>query len=383
MVKFAAYETDGKKLWRVSGYLGVDALTGRQKNVNKGKFVTKKEAQMYFNRLKLEFEEGTRLAKPKRMTYQEVFEEWFETYQRDVEESTAHKTKQIFNNHILHELDNMFIDRILPRHLQKLINKWHEKYKMHRTIYNYMGNVFKFAKFKRYIKDNPQDLVLIPKKKLDYKIKEIEKKFYTRSELFIVLDALSKMKTLKWLAFFRLLSFTGIRRGEALALTYNDINFKEGKITINKALALRDNNEMFLKIPKSNAGKREISVDEKTLEILKEWKHEQAETLIGFGFNAMKKNQLVWSKWESNTHLNLSSPRNAFMRVCEKHDIEPIAIHGFRRTHATLCIQSGIPMKELSKRLGHTDIQTTMNYYVYADESEEKTADRFANYLNF
>lgn len=69
------------------------------------------------------------------------------------------------------------------------------------------------------------------------------------------------------------------------------------------------------------------------------------------------------------------------MRICEQNKLEMIHIHGFRHTHCSLLFENGVPMK---KRLGHSDIQTTMNTYTHVTEnSRDKSAEKFAKYVNF
>ncbi|MGX7105479.1 tyrosine-type recombinase/integrase [Globicatella sanguinis] len=101
-----------------------------------------------------------------------------------------------------------------------------------------------------------------------------------------------------------------------------------------------------------------------------------------FGHNANKPTQLVFSKYEKNTFLDPSSPRNYFYRVCKNNCLEFVNIHGFRHTHCSLLFESGVPMKDVKERLGHSDILTTMNIYAHITKEEKKdTADKFAKFM--
>ncbi|MCW1031122.1 site-specific integrase, partial [Streptococcus anginosus] len=89
---------------------------------------------------------------------------------------------------------------------------------------------------------------------------------------------------------------------------------------------------------------RTISVDDKTLNVLKKWRAEQGQLLLKMGFN-LGKDQLIFNNTKTNGFLNLTSIYNAFKRICEKNDFRFIKIHGFRHTHCSLLFEAGVPMK--------------------------------------
>lgn len=242
----------------------------------------------------------------------------------------------------------------------------------------------KYVLIHDYIKTDPCEKVIVPTKKLDYGIVKKTKDFYEKDELKHFLSIIKESEPLKWYAMFRVFAFSGIRRGELLALTWEDINFKDETLSVNKALTLGENNKLIIQPPKNETSNRVIGIDTETMRILKKWKHEQAELLMGFGYNAFQSDQLLFSNAKDNTFLNLSAPRNALARICEKNDIEMINIHGFRHTHCSLLFEADVPMKDVKERLGHSDIQTTMNIYTHVTKtSRKKSAELFAKYVNF
>ena len=92
---------------------------------------------------------------------------------------------------------------------------------------------------------------------------------------------------------------------------------------------------------------------------------------------------MLFSKLD-NTALDVSSPRNRLERICKKNNFKMINIHGFRHTHCSLLFEAGVPMKDVMDRLGHSDIQTTMNIYTHVTkDSKDKSAQKFAKYVNF
>ena len=382
MASYKQYSTSKGVFWHIRGYLGVDSLTGKQIYANKRGFKSKKEAQRYYNNAKVQFQNEGIKKEPQRMTFEALYQEWLLIYEKDVEQSTLIKTKQVFRTHILPRFANYYIDKIQVSQVQAAVHEWREILQEYRKVFNKFNRVLKYAYKLKYIKENPCDFVILPSKPLVKQEKETLD-FYTKQQLQTFMTCLSNMNTRKWEAFFRILAFTGLRRGEALALTWDDIDTKQGLLTVNKAVK-RGENGQYVGSTKNESSIRTITIDDNTIKILKAWKAEQAKTLIGFGFNAIQPNQYIFSKLKDNTPLNTMAPRNALVKICKRFDLPMMNIHGFRHTHCSLLFEAGVPMKDVMERLGHSDIQTTMNIYTHVTkESKNKSAQMFAKYVNF
>ena len=382
MATIFSYQNTKGTFFKVRGYLGVDPLTGKQVNINKGGFNTKKEANNYLRKAILDLENSKYLVvkKEKKNTYQEAYEEWLEIYRNNVKESTLHKTMVVFRDHILPKFGKYKIDLISINSLQKQAYEWHSKYKNYKKMINYTFAVFNYAFRMVYISSNPKDKFIMPKKVQEQQDDDL--KYYTREELITLFKYLEKDATNEWFTFFRLLAYTGIRKGECLALTWNDIDFKNNTLTVNKTISVGLNNKQIIQDPKSFNSFRTISIDTKTMTILKKWKTEQASMLLKFGHNSMNKNQLLFSTASRNKMYTLSKPRTILKKVCDKNNFKFIHIHGFRHTHASLLFESGVTMESVKERLGHSDIQTTVNIYTHiTQKNKDKTAKKFANYM--
>ena len=71
-------------------------------------------------------------------------------------------------------------------------------------------------------------------------------------------------------------------------------------------------------------------------------------------------------------------------QIAKKAGIHSITTHGFRHTHATLLFASGLDIKQVQARLGHSNVQTTLNIYTHAmKDKQDKIGDEFARYINF
>lgn len=381
MATFKQYELkNGEKKWLFKTYLGTDPVTGRELTTTRRGYRTKKEAQINEKRLQYEVLENG-FQKSKTTTFQEVYELWFEQYKNTVKESTWAKTKEMFKQHIIPAYGSLKIDDINVKYCQKTINKWfkHTKTK-YKRLNNYTSNVFDYAIALEIINDNPTKKITIPKVKQEV-IEETEHNFYTKEELTLFLNIVENYHNKQAYPLFRLLSFTGLRQGESLALTWHDIDFNNKTLTVNKTLTRGEGNRLIVLTPKTKKSARTISLDDKTLNILKLWRKEQQAQLLIHGFNTLNKKQLVFSN-SNNTFLSPAKPRQWLLYAIRDHNIKSITIHGFRHTHCSLLFEAGASIQEVQERLGHGDIKTTMNIYNHVSEKiKEETAQKFANYI--
>ncbi|MCF1625863.1 site-specific integrase [Tetragenococcus koreensis] len=134
--------------------------------------------------------------------------------------------------------------------------------------------------------------------------------------------------------------------------------------------------------PKTKHSKRDVSLDDETLAVLKRWKMKQKEYLFQLGLKVKEKNQLVFSNM-NNEFIQLSKPRTWMLQNVKKNNLREITIHGFRHTHATLLLESGLQPKTVSERLGHTSTQITNDLYGHVTKRMEKEVPKvFASIMS-
>lgn len=105
--------------------------------------------------------------------------------------------------------------------------------------------------------------------------------------------------------------------------------------------------------------------------------------MLKLGHNTIGKNQLVFTNLE-NQYINPQRIGQKIEAFCKQKNHKVITPHGFRHTHCSLLFEAGASIKEVQDRLGHTDVQTTMNIYAHVTEKKkEETAQKFASYINF
>lgn len=180
--------------------------------------------------------------------------------------------------------------------------------------------------------------------------------------------------TLRERAFVYILYFTGLRRGEVLALTVNDINFNTGELSVNKSVAFVDNNQPVIKSPKTPSANRTVLMPDVLINALKQYTH-TINTLYLF----TRQNGEIMSEgsykrmWQQiYKKINLQLGGTAAIKATD------LTVHTFRHNYATMLYYSGIDVKQAQKILGHSDIKTTLEIYTHFI-SDEKVKEKLSS----
>lgn len=371
---------NGEKAWYFKTYLGIDPLTGKKRYTTKRGFKTQKEAKIALARLEV-LATDKKLVKDNNYTFTQVKDMWIEQYRPTVRESTYLRVKFLFDKNISTFFGNKKIQNYNIAYCQEAINKWKEQYSTYKALKCYTSAVFDYAKKMNLIKENPMKEVTFSKG--ERKQKKTKLKYFEKEELQDFLECCQKDKFPITYSLFRVLAFTGIRKGEALALTWDDVDFFNKTLEINKTITRNSDNKFISTPPKTNTSIRKISLDNETLNILKAWKTQQKRYLLAHGQHAKTKNQIIFSS-KNNNYIDITRPNIILSRICKEHNFNDITIHGFRHTHCSLLFEAGLSIKEVQERLGHSDIHTTMNIYTHVTKKQkERSADKFVAYLNF
>lgn len=373
-------DKSGKTLYMFRVYLGIDELTGNAKNTTRRGFRTKKEAELELNRIKVKVADGT-YRQTRVETYQELYDLWIVQYEKTVEESTFVKTLGYFKNHILPSLGNYRIEKISIAICQKHYDEWASKLKKARTIKSYAKLVMDFAIKHGYITSNPFTHVETKVKQTFVDpVDEADENFYNKEELRTFLEYAELHLDYKAFALLRLISYTGMRKSEALALTWNDLNLVDNELTINKAIGRGKNTQLYKKSTKTGKA-RTIKIDDNTVAILKDWKRQQKQHYFKLGINTLQKNQLVFSNKE-NAYIQPGQVQKWMYSVQNKYSIKHVSPHGLRHTHCSLLFEAGASIKEVQDRLGHSDVKTTLDIYTHVTKkAKEGAIQKFVNYL--
>jgi integrase len=300
-------------------------------------------------------------------------------YKTTVKASSYLRVSAIFNSNILPKFKEKRINKITIPYCQKVVSEWHNEYKTYKSIRTYTSSVFDYAVELKFLDDNPMKHVPIPKQKKEYNEK---KAFFEKDELEEFLEYCKKDSYPLTYPIFRVLSFTGIRKGELSALTWNDIDFTNATLTVNKTMA-RSLNGFEVTPPKTYSSERIISLDAITVDVLKKWRVTQKKYLLSFGINSLQPNQLVFPS-KTNRPISYPNINKLLKKICVRYNLKSISVHGFRHTHCSLLFEAGLSVKEVQYRLGHASPRTTLEIYAHVTKGQkEKIAEKFASYVSF
>ena len=228
-------------------------------------------------------------------------------------------------------------------------------------LYRFLNKGFKIAISERIIQYNVMDNESIQKPK--------SKKQTDKVEALTLEEEKKLIKTLrsfdhKYKNIILLTLFTGMRIGETLAITRDNINLKENTITIEKTLTRNKDDKVILgDKTKTRAGKRIIFLSENAKAVLKEI----------LSANITNMYNLIFYDYDKNTFITPNEINCFLKRLNQKYKIcNDIHTHMLRHTYATRCIEAGMSAKVLQKNLGHKKIQTTLDTYTSVFEKFNK-----------
>lgn len=268
----------------------------------------------------------------KRITLGDWLEKWLELYKRPkVQESTISKIEYTIKS--MQPIAEVALKNLTSIDIQNFLNNI-EGNRKRELIYINLKDALTKANKNKIIVDNPIDAVEIKREK------RIEKHALTTEEenKFII-----QCKKCKEGILFLLCLYQGLRLGEALALTYNDIDFVNKTITINKSLTERNQ----LKCTK-NGEQRIIPLFSRTAELLDQ---------NGNGKICIYSRPVYQRK---------------ICEICKKLNIIGISTHSLRHTFATRCAESGVTAKTVQQWLGHKTLEMTLNVYTHVNSEFEK-----------
>lgn len=372
---------DGKSLYKFQIYVGRRETTGTPIYVRKRGFEYYREAKEAYKEICDQIKKGTYDSKKrKRYKVSDLVDLWLRGYKNTVRNSTYASTLGIINNHILPDLGTYYLDQLQSAKCIEVVNGWAEiAPKSVKKFMIYANKILDKGVEWQMLQQNPMKYVDCPKikkNKLDFT------DFYSKEELEKFLEEAKKSQPYKIFAFFRLLAYAGIRRGEALALTWGDIDFKTNILSINKTVAQGEKNKLMIDNPKSESGFRDIPLDSQTMAILEEWRKKQREEMFKLGYNTDHQEQLVFPN-ESNGLYQPSRVAEWDRKISESGELRYIKPHGFRHTHATLLLEAGVTMQDIKKRLGYSNISITMDTYAHVTKARDyKTVGMFEQFMS-
>lgn len=299
--------------------------------------------------------------------FADVYDEYLMYAKKEQKEQSFSSMKYKFQKHILPYFKDFYIEDITS----KDILGWEN----HILTFNYANNHVKnlyyiLSGFLEYcsIYYNFDKSIISRVGCFKPKYEEDKSDFYTIEEFNTFIKGIEEEV---YKQFFTLLFYTGLRPGEAMALQFKDLD--NGYIKVTKTMSSHGKREITT--PKTRSSIRNVKIDtqlEKSLLSLKD-------LYISKGITYYP-NLYIFG---GNKPLSPSSINRRKIKACEKMEIRPITLHQFRHSHATLLLNNDIVVTEVSRRLGHSKVSTTLDIYSHTDLTQEKRVFDTLNSLRF
>ena len=353
-----------------------------------------------------------------KIKFNDLIELWKKSQDyKNLSQSCKEDYIKTLNRRAVPALGNLLITKINPVHVQNIYDSMEKEGKAPTTIkrtHATINSVLKFAFRMELIDRNPCDRVKLPKVKKDDTLRyfnieqskafinalsmsyEINHKAHTRTlkqtgEEYTVPDYTQTLTIpLQFQCYFTIAVYSGFRRSEMIALTWEDISFEDKTINVDKAIAKTEDGQI-IKDTKTVAGKREIKLPGECFTLLREWKNEEKELCLqmgskweGFRGSEFDKNYVfIQTDINIGQHMDLDSPYKKFKEIIRlyndtvsdpKDKLPDIRLHDLRHTSATLLLSQGVDIETVSHRMGHSKPSVTLDIYGHALESMDETA---------
>ena len=366
---------DGK--YEIAAYAGYDAQ-GRQ--VVKRKTVAArndKEAAKLQAAFEASVQQGYATLTG-RLKLSEFAQQWFDDHcRKNLSPKTQCSYRNHLNNRILPALGHLDINKIRPQHIIRFINDLQEqgqrfdgregRASQESVCYSFrvLSSMLQDAVLWQVIPSNPCQRVEAPK--------PARKKVHIIDEESIgrMLAALAG-EPLKYRAIVMLGIDSGLRLGEMMGLKWQDIDFGKGTISVTKANQALAGKGVFTKRPKNESSVRDVALSSSILSLLKLHRKEQARARLLLEEKWIDEGW-VFTQWNGKP-MYPDTPSHWFRDFLARHGLPHMRFHALRHLSATVLIAQGIPLKNVSARLGHADIRTTANIYSEALQSVDRQA---------
>ncbi len=311
---------------------------------------------------------------------------WYNDYcLKNLAPKTQRSYKNHLNNRIVPALGHIDMIKLRPQHIIQFLEelkkpglrldgkKGELSGESIMYCFRVLSSMLQDAMQWQIINNNPCNRVKAPT------VKRHKYKLLSEEEIKQMLQYLDE-EQLKYRMIVLLAIDSGLRLGELMALKWSDIDMKNNILNVTKSNQALGGKGVFTKSPKNESSVRNLVLSASIMELLKKyslWQKEQKFMLA----NKWHDENWLFTKWDGQA-MYPTTPSQWFRKFLKRKGLPHMPFHALRHLSATLLISLGIPLKNVSNRLGHADIRTTANIYSEALQSvDEKAANKMDQYF--
>lgn len=368
-------EKRGENKWRlnVPGGTGPDGKRVTHRKVVE--VTSERQARKQLDLFSAEVQKGE-YVEPSKVTFAEFVERWLKNYgEKNLAPKTLFRYKQILESRILPAMGHLQVEQIKPFHLMEFYaNLGEDGVRMdgkagglsERTVlyhHRVLSSILNDAVQWQIIPFSPASRVKPPK--CSKKVAAC----YDEAQIMAMLEVLEK-EDLKYRAIVHVGLFTGMRRGEIMGLDWGDIDFDSGTLTVRQASQYLPDRGVFVKDPKNESSVRLISLPLFLVDMLRQYRKEQAAARLKVG-DLWQASDRVFVTWDG-LPMHPDTISSWFPQFLDRHGLPHLTFHGLRHSAATTLVNEGVPLKNISGRLGHANVGTTADIYGHYLKSADK-----------
>lgn len=243
-------------------------------------------------------------------------------------------------------------------------------YKTVKNIRGVLSSAYEYALENHYVNENPVLKSRMPS--FPHSIKKEVPEYSAEQVRKLLLYA--KEHDSHIYIFLLLALYTGLRKGELLALTWDDVDYDKKLLRVNKSrTGSRKDVTTQITTPKTKSSNRKIPINDFVIEALKSEKQRQREyaQMLGNGYD--KSHNFIVRNILGQPYVNLSAINRVVDRLTENAELPHCTIHGFRHSVASILDDNGVPIQDISVLLGHESVQTTERIYINRRKTAKET----------
>ena len=302
---------------------------------------------------------------------------WYELYaQPNIRTATADRYKLMIETYTTPRIGKIKLKKLTSRNLQKLYKDLMEHGRVNqrsghgnpglssttvRSVHLMLHSAFERAVKERLIPRNPTDDCIAPK------VQKVEMKTLRPEQLKSYLDAADARGMLPM---FYLELVSGLRKGELVALLWDDLDIQSRTVSVSKQYVKNPSGKLTLSRPKTETSVRRVSIPREAVDLLLQEHEKHPDSPYMFP------SPITGEMYYPDSVVKLHE------KILKDAGLEHIRFHDLRHTFATLALQNGVDIKTVSSMLGHYDAGFTLRTYTHATrQMQDQAAETMGSFM--
>ena len=374
-------EYKGKNRYKMVVSSGFNAQGKRDRRSKTVTATSKKELEDMYSKFKTEVRTGLFMNNTN-LTFREFVEtQWLvDNEVKDLAPKTLSRYQNMLDQRILPEIGHVKLSEVNRNHVNKIYDNMSQQGARldgkngglsGKTILHHhrlLSKIFNSAVLWELIAASPMKMVKAPKA-----ARKIAA-FYDDEQVLDLIACLNELdeSQFKYRVMTMLAIFTGMRRGEILGIEWQDIDYDKKTIFIQRTSQYLPGKGVFTKEPKTELSKREITIPDSIIALLKDYKLYQEAEIKRLG-NLWKLSDRLFTTWDGEP-MNPDTITDWFGKFVKQNNLPHVNFHGLRHTNVSLLIADGVDVRTIASRVGHANPTTTLNFYSHMFRKSDQMA---------